>query len=68
MTTIHWIFDDKLIIELIDDFIYDHENKPIVPNDNFKWIDIYGIEHIMEPRDGLPPLVKIINNTINYYW
>ena len=61
---IHWINDNILV----DDFEYDLDGYPIIPDSNFKWIDEYGIEHIMFPRDELPPLFEIKENIIHYFW
>lgn len=64
----HWVNYKGIEYQLVDDFIYDEHNKPITPDDTFAWVDIYGQEHYMEPRDGLPPLSSFENNVTNYYW
>lgn len=63
----HWINKDNTYIELVDDFEY-YNSQVIVPDDNFVWVDIYGLNHNMEQRDGMPPLIACNNNIINYYW
>jgi hypothetical protein len=48
MKIIHWLrcYDGtkKYTIELVDDFEYD-DIGPIIPDERFVWVDIYGIEH-----------------------
>jgi hypothetical protein len=68
---IHWIFNDNSPnIMLVDNFQYDNNNdQVVVPDANFSWVDIYGLTHNMESRDGMPPLVNVDENgVINYYW
>lgn len=67
-TIIHWINYENNPTQLIDEFQYDNHNKPIIPDDNFLWIDIHNVQHTMYQRDGMPPLVFDKQNTINYVW
>jgi len=67
-TIIHWIFHKNNPIQLNDEFQYDYHNNPIIPDDNFLWIDINDVQHTMYQRDGMPPLVYYGENTINYLW
>jgi hypothetical protein len=62
----HFFWINENYIELIDNFTYVN-NKPLIPDDNFIYIDIYGNQYINQ-RDGLPPLENTNNNIINYYW
>ncbi len=64
----HWIIENDLEYQLIDDFEYDQDYKPIIPNELFAWIDIYGQQHMIERPFDLPPLYFIDNYIINYYW
>jgi len=66
-TIIHWIYENEKI-QLIDDFQYDIYNNPIIPDDNFLWIDIHNVQHTMPYRDGMPPLISYEENIINYLW
>jgi len=55
-------------IQLVDNFNYVN-NEAVTPNDDHNWVDIYGITHYMEPRDGLHPLVtRDEYNVYTYYW
>jgi hypothetical protein len=67
-TIIHWINNDNDLIKLVDNFQYDNYSNPIIPNDNFLWIDINNIQHTMFQRDGMPPLIFIEDTNINYIW
>ena len=70
MKIIHWLMryvdTKKYTIELIDDFEYD-DIGPIIPDEGFAWVDIYGIEHEYD-RTGLPALERHDEGTIHYYW
>ena len=65
---VHWVETNGVNYELVDDFKYDTHGHPIVPNNDFAWVDIHGIQHHMRPRDTLPPLVFLENGITNYYW
>jgi len=54
-------------VVLVNNFSYDDENEPIIPNNNHIWVDIDGNYYQMEPRDGLPPLFTINNNGSKVY-
>ena len=66
MKIIHWLCDNSIKIELVDDFEYD-DIGPIIPDEGFAWVDIYGIEHEYD-RTGLPALERHDEGTIHYYW
>ena len=70
MKIIHWLIryvdTTTYSIELIDDFEYD-DIGPIIPDEGFAWVDIYGIEHEYD-RTGLPALERHDEGTIHYYW
>ena len=69
INTRHWVIHDNSTSILVDDFQYDNNNQVIIPDNNYSWVDIYGITHQMEPRDGMPPLINIdANGVTNYYW
>ena len=65
---IHWINYQNNLVQLIDNFQYDEDNNPIIPDNNFVWIDINNVKHIMYDRDGMSPLVYNESNIINYFW
>jgi hypothetical protein len=65
---IHFIEkDNNNYIQLVDNFIYQN-GDPIVPSNDYDWKDIYGISHIMENRNNMPPTYTINNNIITYWW
>jgi hypothetical protein len=70
MKIIHWLMryvdNKKYTIELIDDFEYD-DIGPIIPDEGFAWVDIYGIEHEYD-RTGVPALERHDEGTVHYYW
>lgn len=67
MTIIHWVcVSDTEHIELVDDFQYD-DDGPIVPDEHFAWVDIYGIQHETN-RGELPPLILYEGTLTHYYW
>jgi len=59
----HWIYE---YTQLVDNFKYDNNGKVIIPDDDFEWINIYGLTHTMK-KNGMPPFMTN-NNIINYYW
>ena len=65
---IHHITHDNMYIMIIDNFQYNNNNEIIVPNNDFIVYDINNNSYNIEDRDGMPPLLEIIDGINNYYW
>ena len=65
MKIFHWLCVGDDNIQLVDDFKYDNIG-PILPDENFAWVDIYGIQHDMKRE--VPPLMSVDGDNIHYYW
>jgi hypothetical protein len=66
---VHWICDNSdKHIKLVDNFQYDNDGYPIVPNNDFIWIDIEGNVYNMHNRENMPPMLIEEDDVRNYYW
>ncbi len=66
---VHMIIVDDITYILSSIFTYDNYGRPIVPEQNFIWIDTNGVIHQINDREGMPPLLSISpNGNYEYLW